>query len=272
MEFHKPKPVHNWREFLSEIGVVVIGVCIALAAEQGVEWVHWKSQVAEARGIIASEMAINLGAAITRVGAQGCVESRLDELGRILDQASRTGNLPPVGDIGAPPRRNYVTGAWESIVASETASHFPRTELADLANTYYSVDRASSYVPQDVQTWYELAAIVGPGRRLDPASEAELRKALSLARGYSRSMVVLSAQLINILHRDNLPYNQRDLDLIAAARHEVVGATPGNVASTFTVCRPMGAVPAQYGQAGIPPLSPAAFGKVITILPGAVAP
>src|SRR6185437_9249744 len=33
VEIHKPKPVHNWREFLTEIGVVVIGVCIALAAE-----------------------------------------------------------------------------------------------------------------------------------------------------------------------------------------------------------------------------------------------
>src|SRR3954464_2108182 len=47
VEFHKPKPVHNWREFLAEIGVVVIGVCIALAAEQTVEWLHWRTQVAE---------------------------------------------------------------------------------------------------------------------------------------------------------------------------------------------------------------------------------
>ena len=34
MHPHKPKPVHNWREFLTEIGVVVIGVCIALGAAQ----------------------------------------------------------------------------------------------------------------------------------------------------------------------------------------------------------------------------------------------
>jgi hypothetical protein len=27
MEVHKPKLVHGWREFLTEIGVIVIGVC-----------------------------------------------------------------------------------------------------------------------------------------------------------------------------------------------------------------------------------------------------
>jgi N-acyl homoserine lactone hydrolase len=32
MEIHKPKPVHSWRELLTEIGVVAIGVAIALAA------------------------------------------------------------------------------------------------------------------------------------------------------------------------------------------------------------------------------------------------
>jgi hypothetical protein len=32
MEIHKPKPFHNWREFLAEIVVVVLGVLIALSA------------------------------------------------------------------------------------------------------------------------------------------------------------------------------------------------------------------------------------------------
>jgi hypothetical protein len=30
MEIQKPTPIHNWRELLTEIGVVVIGVGIAL--------------------------------------------------------------------------------------------------------------------------------------------------------------------------------------------------------------------------------------------------
>jgi homoserine O-acetyltransferase len=35
MEIHKLKPVHNWRDFIKEIGTIVIGVCIALAGLAG---------------------------------------------------------------------------------------------------------------------------------------------------------------------------------------------------------------------------------------------
>jgi imidazolonepropionase-like amidohydrolase len=34
MEIHKPKPIHNWREFLKEVGIIVLGVSIAVVAEQ----------------------------------------------------------------------------------------------------------------------------------------------------------------------------------------------------------------------------------------------
>ena len=36
MDIHKPKPIRNWREFLKEVGIIVLGVSIALAGEQAV--------------------------------------------------------------------------------------------------------------------------------------------------------------------------------------------------------------------------------------------
>jgi hypothetical protein len=30
MHFHLPKPLHGWREFIGEVGIIVIGVLIAL--------------------------------------------------------------------------------------------------------------------------------------------------------------------------------------------------------------------------------------------------
>jgi hypothetical protein len=47
MHIHLPKPSHGWREFLGEVGVIVIGVLIALGAEQAVEAAHHRSQVHE---------------------------------------------------------------------------------------------------------------------------------------------------------------------------------------------------------------------------------
>lgn len=37
VHFHLPKPLHGWREFLGEEGIIVFGVLIALGAEQIVE-------------------------------------------------------------------------------------------------------------------------------------------------------------------------------------------------------------------------------------------
>ena len=34
MRFNLPKPLHGWREFAGEVGVIVLGVLIALGFEQ----------------------------------------------------------------------------------------------------------------------------------------------------------------------------------------------------------------------------------------------
>jgi hypothetical protein len=44
MHFPLPKPLHGWRQFAGEVGVIVLGVLIALAAGQVVEWAHWRHQ------------------------------------------------------------------------------------------------------------------------------------------------------------------------------------------------------------------------------------
>ena len=68
MEIHKPKPIHSWREFLSEVGIIVIGVAIALAGEQTVEALHNHSRAAEARASVRQEIARNLANMNYRLG------------------------------------------------------------------------------------------------------------------------------------------------------------------------------------------------------------
>jgi len=48
VEVHKPRPVHNWRELLSEIAVVVIGVVIALTAEQLIQRAELRAKMRHA--------------------------------------------------------------------------------------------------------------------------------------------------------------------------------------------------------------------------------
>lgn len=45
MDVHKPKLVHNWREFLKEYAIIVVGVLTALFAEQAVQSIEWHHKV-----------------------------------------------------------------------------------------------------------------------------------------------------------------------------------------------------------------------------------
>lgn len=48
MHFHLPKPLHGWHKFAGEVGIIVVGVLIALASEQVVELIHMLSQITAA--------------------------------------------------------------------------------------------------------------------------------------------------------------------------------------------------------------------------------
>jgi hypothetical protein len=263
MDIHKPKPVRSWREFLTEVGTIVLGVSIALAAEQGVEYIHWRNQVTEARKSIASEMALNISTAMIRLRTQDCTERRLDELAKILDTASRTGSLPPIGYIGMPPRSQWTSGSWESILASQAATHFPRQQLATLARAFYGINSARAQSLAEYEDWSDLNAMVGPGRRLDPASEADLRKALGRARTRNIALANIAYQTLVFLKTQNLPYNQSNLDSISAVLNRPLNGSKAagsaawavgspmpapNAVAPVAICLPIGAVPPEYGQ------------------------
>jgi hypothetical protein len=84
MLFHLPKPLHGWRAFAGEVGIIVIGVLIALGAEQVVEAIHGNAQVGEFRGAVDDEMAYDLGSYKQRLILGPCVRARLAELDRVI--------------------------------------------------------------------------------------------------------------------------------------------------------------------------------------------
>jgi hypothetical protein len=90
MEIHKPKPVHSWREFFTEIFVIVIGVLIALSLEQAVE--NWREhkQHNEARQAIRAELQYDvsfLQSRNQRGQFEPCTRRRLQEIALLLDRA-----------------------------------------------------------------------------------------------------------------------------------------------------------------------------------------
>ena len=82
MPVRLPKPLHGWRQFAGEVGIIVIGVLIALVI--GAKAWQDSSDSADARGNIRAEIGANLGKLSQRARTQPCIERRLDEIDTIL--------------------------------------------------------------------------------------------------------------------------------------------------------------------------------------------
>jgi hypothetical protein len=60
MDIHAPhQAVHNWRDFFTHIVIITIGLFLALMLEAGVDWLHHRHVVHEARANIREEIDSN---------------------------------------------------------------------------------------------------------------------------------------------------------------------------------------------------------------------
>src|SRR5436305_15018073 len=102
MHFQLPKPLHGWREFAGEVGIIVVGVLIALAAQQLVEEVRKRGDARDARAAIQSELEINMARLASRSAQRPCVLHRLAEIQSLIDRDDRTETVTPPNWVGRP--------------------------------------------------------------------------------------------------------------------------------------------------------------------------
>ncbi len=152
MHIHKPKAPHSLREFVSEIGVIAVGILIALAGEQLVESLHWSHEMEVMRESLRSEVQSNLTSAAERMMISPCFHARIAELGRRLRDAHGDWKADPAPDavggryaalpvaIEAPLYAWYTDGRWRTALASTSLAHMPETERAAYAYSYRATD------------------------------------------------------------------------------------------------------------------------------------
>lgn len=204
MHVHLPKPLHGWRQFLGEVGIVVIGILIALALEAFADEYRWSGRVAEARQQLRYEVGDNLFLLRWRNQAHRCVEQRLDDLGVILNKATSEGRLPPLGPIGGVPGGIYPMGVWQSQVSAQTGTHLSAGQLAALSRIYRGVEIARQTGDEEEQAWRELWSMVGPGRPVDPSTLDRIASALITARTTNRRLDGIEHNIKGVLAQGTL--------------------------------------------------------------------
>jgi hypothetical protein len=159
MHFHLPKPLHGWREFVGEVGIIVLGVLIALAAEQVVEWLNWQVKVAATERAISRDLALAADVASERVAIKRCLDERLDLLRQKFKHTDPEVALPlnsggyPMLHAYRAPSRAWNSDLWNGILADGTVQHLD-PERARALNLLYLTVRSA----HDANTEEKIAA------------------------------------------------------------------------------------------------------------------
>jgi hypothetical protein len=208
---HKVKPLHGWREFMGEVGIIVLGVLIALGGEQVAEWIHWHHRVEAGRDALSEDFVGLVYAADERALYAPCIAQRLDRIGAVIDQAAQSGRLPPLGRIEPPSRRSWHLVSWDSLAAAQVSTHFPRGDLltyGNIADFGNAIDRINE---DELHAWTVLSMIAGKGRRLSDEEAVQLRMALGDARLRNRMMDLTAGQMKAMVTASGLPLPPADM-------------------------------------------------------------
>ena len=75
-----PKPRDGWRVFAGEVGVIVLGVLIALVAQQVAEEWQWRQTVARTKADLNAQISSAVVQGAERIAVDPCLSQRLTEL------------------------------------------------------------------------------------------------------------------------------------------------------------------------------------------------
>ena len=177
---HKPKKLHGFREIAGEIGIIVIGVCIALAAEQIVEKLHEARLAEETQVIARSELQATLKDFLNRRVTQACIDRRLDEVTALLAASDQPGYKPPSW-IGRPQTWGLNTAGWDAASQGGRVALLQETEQAQFGRLYSQLRALHELQRDEQKAWAEIRQLEDQPR-VDPQMRATVRSALQQAR------------------------------------------------------------------------------------------
>lgn len=168
MHFHLPKPLHGWREFVGEVAIIVLGVLIALGAEQGVQSVEWRQKVDAAVADMNNELGSGDGPeAYERVALHDCVSTHLDSLRASVEQGDRANSRKLIDRFWLP-NRTWDSLARDAANTADVAAHMPHERMLQYRIAYEMVPDMQRLAEKELGDLGHLRALPASGGQLSP--------------------------------------------------------------------------------------------------------
>jgi hypothetical protein len=210
MHVHLPKPLHGWRAFAGEVGIIVLGVLIALGAEQVVQTAHERGQARDAESEVRGELAHNIAMLKSRWAVRACVKNRINELQKLIGSASGDGTISTPNWVGRPQFWTMQMARWEATSQSGRAALLPPDELALYGSLYSFMDNVNALTAEEQMDWARLRGLEHL-QRLTPEMAFQLTNTLQEARYINWRMGIWTTQVETLARRLNLPAGRNDI-------------------------------------------------------------
>lgn len=168
MHVHLPKPLHGWREFVGEVGIIVLGVLIALGFEQLLEQWRWHREVGTTRQALANELVDAANQGDVRISVEDCLRDRIGELATRLHKSNNrwiADSLPagpaaqsnPHWDnrsfrrVYGAPLYGWSQDVWDTAKSSGVLDHMSHEEVASYSAIYGEIAGIRDFQGQELQ-------------------------------------------------------------------------------------------------------------------------
>jgi len=227
MEFHKPKPVHNWREFLKEYAIIVLGVATALLAEQGVEWLHWNSRVRDAIAAMRIELRNDDGPqAYERIALDSCFAQELDAIQNAIEAGRPRQEIVALVKGYLAPTPTWDSNAWNAVLSSDVGSHTTPDQMIKWSLPYNFVTALDRRNTQEREDENALQPTHQAGEKLSAGEGEAMLAAIARLRLDNRGISSFSRALLNAMNGNGIPLgkNQQEsmLRLLRGQFHDCV--------------------------------------------------
>lgn len=179
--------MRGWRQLGMEVGVIVIGVLIALGAEQLVDDWNWRHKIEGQRKALDEDVYGMWHAMSARVVLQPCVDRRLKELQLVFQRQASGLPLEIIAPVGRPGVWSASQGALRMATADGSLSHMALADKQAYFDVAESYDTFAIAALEERTSWRALQSLNTPAG-LDATDWRELRGSLRDAVDSNRIM------------------------------------------------------------------------------------
>ncbi len=193
------------RARIVELAVVVFGVLIALALENVVQELRWRSEARELEALFAVDLRHNLAAAVERRASDPCLAGRVAELAERVGAAN--GSLPGAA-IPSPdganrvaaaytaPIRTWWTSSFDRALGSEAVKRIPHDRFVTYGVLFGWVDRIRDLQAAEAEATARLAPLAYDQADFNGEVRAQALADLALADSYRWRLASAAGQFI----------------------------------------------------------------------------